>query len=120
MRFVLLLAFILMLSQSYGEVTVTGKMEKKSDRAEHLDIESDRANRLKRPVRQYYYTTVISNCEKYIEIIEKRDQEIAALKEELYRLRSVEQAELRKELKKEYELEMQKFDERGNHTKTVQ
>lgn len=112
MRFILLFALTFILSQSHAEVTATAKMEKKSDRAEHSEREKDKTDRLKRPVRQYYYTTVISNCEKYIEIIEKRDQEIAALKEELYRLRSVEQAELRKELKKEYELEMQKFEER--------
>ena len=116
MRYVLFL-FIFTVTQGFTEVTMssTGRLEKSSDKEEHSVVKpSDKPERPKRPVRTYYYTNVINNCDKYIEIIEKRDEEIKALKGELYRLRSVEQSELRKELKEEYELEMKKFENRQN------
>ena len=112
MRYILF-AFIFILTQSSAEISMLPS-DKERPRPEHPIVKPpekpDKPH--KRIHRHYYYTNIISECDKYIEIIEKRDEEIKALKEELYRLRSVEQSELRKELKEEYKREMKKFENR--------
>jgi len=72
------------------------------------------------PVYQdnYYNTNVIEQCDRYIVLLEEKDKEIAALKEELYVLRSKAQENLSKTLKHEYEAELKKFDERKSSVKT--
>jgi len=120
MRYILV-AFILTVIQSHAEVSMssTERVDKSPDRQDHPVVRpSDKRDRPKRPVKTYYFTNVVSNCDKYIDIIEKKDNEIEALKQELYRLRSVEQALLRKELKEEYKLEMKKFENRQNNIET--
>lgn len=121
MRYILL-ALILILTQSSAQVSMgqTENVDNERPRPEHPIAKPPHKpdKPIKRVHRHYYYTNIISECDKYIEIIEKRDEEIKALKEELYRLRSVEQSELRKELKEEYKLEMKKFDERRSSNKS--
>ena len=115
MRYILF-AFIFILTQSSAEVSMLPS-DKEHPRPEHPIVKPPEKpdKPYKRIHRHYYYTNIISECDKYIEIIEKRDEEIKALKEELYRLRSVEQSELRKELKEEYKREMKKFENRQSH-----
>lgn len=121
MRYILF-ALILILTQSSAQVSMgqTENADKKPPRPEHPITKPP--HKPDRPIkgvhRHYYYTNIISECDKYIEIIEKRDEEIKALKEELYRLRSVEQAQLRKELKDEYKREMKKFENRQSNVKS--
>jgi hypothetical protein len=66
----------------------------------------------------YYTTNTTSNCENYIEMINQKDAEIAALKKELESLKNKEQATIQKNLKKEYDKEMQKFENRKSHSTT--
>jgi len=59
-----------------------------------------------------YYTTVTSSCEKYIDIISEKDQEIEALKKELHEITSEENKKKREKLQKEYAQELKDFDNR--------
>ncbi|NOR56794.1 MAG: hypothetical protein GQ531_11395 [Sulfurovum sp.] len=59
-----------------------------------------------------YYTNVTSNCEKYIDIISQKDQEIEALKKELHSIKSKEHAIMQKKLQKEHAQELKEFDNR--------
>lgn len=71
-------------------------------------------------MRQYnhYNTNVIENCDQYVKIIEEKDKEIKALKEEIDRLRNVAQTQLQKKLREEHAKEMKKFDERKSGIRT--
>ena len=60
----------------------------------------------------YYETIIESDCEKYIEIIKEKDTKIEALLKENARLKEAAQTNLQERLKKEYDKEMQKFEER--------
>ena len=60
----------------------------------------------------YYNTNTTSSCESYIATINQKDTEIAALKQELDRLKNKEQAKMQKKLKKEYNQELKEFDNR--------
>ncbi|WP_373030858.1 hypothetical protein [Sulfurovum sp.] len=61
----------------------------------------------------YYETIVESDCHEYIEIIKEKDVKIEALLKENARLKEAAQANLQERLKKEYDKEMQKFEDRG-------
>lgn len=68
----------------------------------------------KKPIIQYnYYTTTIqSNCDEYINIINSKNKEIEALSKEINNLREKKNEAMRQQLKKEYDKEMKKFEER--------
>lgn len=59
-----------------------------------------------------YVTTTESNCNQYIRIIRGKDERIEALIKENARLKEAVQTDLQKRLKKEYDKEMQRFEER--------
>jgi len=59
-----------------------------------------------------YVNTTESNCDEYIEIIKEKDAKIEALLKENTRLKEEAQTNLQERLKKEYDKEMQKFEER--------
>ena len=61
----------------------------------------------------YYETVVESDCDQYIEIIKEKDKKIEALLKENTRLKEAAQTNLQERLKKEYDKEMQKFEERS-------
>lgn len=65
-----------------------------------------------------YYSNTVSSCAEYIRIIEQKDGEIDRLKKEIASLTGKEHAKLQKNLKTEYEQELQKFDERKSSIKT--
>ena len=123
----LLLAFTLTFSQTFAEVSM-----RPTEEATILPIEPthpiERPPKPKRPKEKYllmhqdnyYHTNIISNCDQYIKIIEEKDKEIEALKKEVESLRNKEQLKLQKSLKKSYEKEMQKFENRQSsiHTKS--
>lgn len=48
----------------------------------------------------YYTSRYETNCDKYIEILAQKDQEILELKQEIERLKSKEQAKMQKNSKK--------------------
>ena len=60
-----------------------------------------------------YYTTVESNCESYIEVINQKNEEIQALKREIESLQNQEQVKMQKNLKSEYEKGLQEFENRS-------
>ncbi len=60
----------------------------------------------------YYNTTVEDNCNKYIEIIDQQDQEIAALQKEVERLKREADKRLQESLKEEHDKELKEFDNR--------
>jgi len=55
-------------------------------------------------------------CKKYINIIKSKDAQIKALSEELASVRSEQQMQLQKHLKKTHDKEMQKFDKKRSDT----
>ena len=59
-----------------------------------------------------YYTNVTPSCEKYIEIIDQKDQEIEALKKELHEIISKENKKSQEKLQKEYAQELKGFENR--------
>ena len=71
-------------------------------------------------VRKYYnyYTNTVSSCDKYVRIIEQKDQQIDRLKKEIESLKGKEHTKFQKNLKIEYEQELKKFDERKSGIKT--
>ena len=117
----LLLAFTLTFSQTFAEVSMMPNEE-----ATILPIEPTHPIvRPPKPIRpkekyllmhqdNYYTTNIVSNCDQYIKLIEEKDREIAALKKEVDSLRQKEQMKLQKSLKKAYEEEIEKFDNRGS------
>jgi len=68
--------------------------------------------------RNYYNTNYEINCDKYIEILAQKDQEILALKNELEKLQNKEQQKLSKTLKESYDAELEAFDNRKSSIKT--
>ncbi len=114
------------MTHTFAEVSVDSTTEADIIPAEPTHSISKRRIKPLRPIRpkravnkyllvnqdNHNYTNVMSNCDEYLEIIEQKDQEIEVLKKEIDRLRGAEQAELRKKLKEEHDLEMKKFDER--------
>lgn len=66
----------------------------------------------------YYTTNTTNNCESYIEMLNQKDAKIAALTKELKSLKNKEQATMQKNLKKEYDKEMQKFENRKSNSTT--
>jgi len=60
----------------------------------------------------YYNTTVEDNCNKYIEVIDQQNQEIAALKKEVERLKREADERLQENLKEEHDKELKEFDNR--------
>lgn len=60
-----------------------------------------------------YVTRTASNCAQFSAIIREKDKKIEALLKENERLRGEEQLRLQKDLKEEYDKEMQKFENRG-------
>ena len=60
-----------------------------------------------------YYTNVTPSCEKYIDIIDQKDQEIEVLKKELQEIKSKENKKRQEKLQKEYAQELKDFDNRN-------
>ena len=68
----------------------------------------------KRPriYHHYYTTTIVKNCDSYINIINKKNEEIEALSNEIKHLRENKYEIMRQQLKEEYNKELKKFEER--------
>ena len=66
----------------------------------------------------YYTTNTTNSCESYIEILNQKDLEIAALKKELESLKSKEQRIQQKKLKDEYEQGLKQFENRKSNSMT--
>ena len=66
----------------------------------------------------YYNTNYTENCQRYVEMLTMKDEEIRLLREELAQLQSQEQAKMSQSLKASYEAELKKFDERKSTVKT--
>lgn len=68
----------------------------------------------KRPMihHHYYTTTIVENCDRYIKIIQEKNEEIEALKREIKNLKEKKYETMRQELKESYQKEMKKFEER--------
>lgn len=66
----------------------------------------------------YYTINTTNSCERYVEMLNQKDLEIAALKKELESLKSKEQRIQQKKLKNEYERELEKFDNRKSDSTT--
>lgn len=127
----ILLGCILLMTHTFADVSVNT-----IDEAKILPIEPTNPivippiKRVKpiRPATKYllmnqdnhYYTNVVSNCDKYLEIIDQKDKEIEVLKKEIESLRNKEQSKMQKSLKEAYDKEMQKFENRKSsiHTKS--
>ena len=115
----ILLVFILIITSSFPGYIVYDQEPIKSKKSNSVN----KPKRPHRPVRpvivnpvvyqdNYYNTTIEDSCNKYIEIIDKKDKEIAALQKEVERLRSEADERLQKNLKKEHDKEIEEFDNR--------
>ena len=60
----------------------------------------------------YYTTTKEKNCDRYINIINKKNKEIEALSKEIKNLREKKYEIMRQQFKEEYDKEIKKFEER--------
>ncbi len=60
-----------------------------------------------------YVTTNESNCDPYINIIKAKEEEIQTLLKEIASLKNKEQIRKQKELKEEYDKQLEKFEARG-------
>ncbi|MEA2047875.1 MAG: hypothetical protein U9O64_05440 [Campylobacterota bacterium] len=60
-----------------------------------------------------YYTDVTPSCEKYIDMITQKDQEIEALKKELHEITTKENKKKQEKLQKEYAQKLKDFDNRS-------
>jgi len=125
MKYILLIGTLL-ITQSFAEVSASTTTREDKVRKESSHFISKRRKRHVRPAYKYYllnqdnhyYTNIVSNCDKYLRIIEQKDKEIEVLKKEINRLRGTEQGTLQKKLKEEYDLKMKKFDERKSGIRT--
>jgi len=124
MKYLLLLLMVL-------HVTLFAKVEMKAAEKEKPDISLpiEKPIRPIRPVRpiintgvvyqdNYYNTNYTENCQRYVEMLIEKDEEIRQLHEELEKLQSKEQAKMSQSLKASYEAELKKFDERKSTVKT--
>lgn len=68
----------------------------------------------KRPMihHHYYTTTIVQNCDSYINVINEKNKEIEALTREINNLKEKKYEIMRQQFKEEYEKEMKKFEER--------
>ena len=68
----------------------------------------------KRPMiyHHYYTTTIVEDCDRYINIINEKNKEIEALRREIKNLKEKKYELMQQQLKEEYEREMKKFEER--------
>lgn len=117
----ILLAFTLMLSQSFAEVSMRPPEE--VTKPIHPIVRPEKPKKYKEKYLllhqdNHYYTNVVSNCNKYLKLIEQKEKEIEVLKKEIKRLRGSKQVELQKKLNEEYELQLKMFDERKSGIRT--
>ena len=112
-------------------VTLFAKVEMKAAKKEKPDISLpiEKPIRPIHPVRpiintgivyqdNYYNTNYTENCQRYVDMLIEKDEEIRKLHEELEKLQSKEQAKMSQSLKASYEAELKKFDERKSTVKT--
>ena len=66
----------------------------------------------------YYNTNYTENCQRYVDMLIEKDEEIRQLHQEIEKLQSKEQAKMSQSLKASYEAELKKFDERKSTVKT--
>lgn len=125
----LLLAFTLTFTQIFAEVSM-----RQTEEPAILPVEPTHPIvrppiRPEKPIRpkekyllmhqdNYYHTNIVSNCDQYIKIIEEKDKEINALKQEVESLRKKEQRKMQESLKEAYDKEMQKFENRQSSIQT--
>lgn len=125
----ILLSCMLLITPNFAEVSAH-----QTPQEDKVKKESDRfiSKRRKRPISKvrpaykyyllnqdtYYYSNVVSDCDKYLSIIAQKDREIEVLNNEIRRLRGTAQESLQKKLKKEYELKLKKFDEKKSSIRT--
>lgn len=122
----ILLGCTLLLTQNFADVSARATPPEDKVRKDSSHFISKRRKRPVKPVHKYYllnrdhyfYTNVMSNCNKYLRIIEQKDKEIETLKKEIDRLRGRAQKSLQKKLKEEYDLKMKRFDERKSGIRT--
>lgn len=122
----ILLSCTLLLTQTFADVSARTTTPEEKVRTESSHFISKRRKRPVMPAHKYYllnhdhyyYTNVMSNCNKYLRIIEQKDKEIEVLKNEINRLRGTTQESLQKNLKEEYEMKIKKFDERKSGIRT--
>jgi len=124
MKYLLLLLMVM-------HVALFAKVEMKAAKKEKPDISLpiEKPIRPIRPVRpiintgivyqdNYYNTNYTENCQRYVDELVKKDEEIRLLREEIEQLQSKEQAKMSQSLKVSYEAELKKFDERKSTVKT--
>jgi len=124
MKYILLLLMV-------AHVTLFAKVEMKAAKKEKPDISLpiEKPIRPIRPVHpiintgvvyqdNYYNTNYTENCQRYVDELVKKDEEIRLLREEIEKFQSKEQAKMSQSLKASYEAELKKFDERKSTVKT--
>jgi len=67
----------------------------------------------------HYNANYVSNCDKYLDIIAKKNQKIAQLSTELNSLRSKEHARLQKRLKLKHNAELKELSNKKSSVKTT-
>ena len=66
-----------------------------------------------------YYTTVETNCDKFIDIINEKDAEILTLTKALNKLKAEADRQMQETLKKKHHEEMEAFNNRKSSVKTT-
>ena len=120
----------LLLVLMVAHVTLFADVEMKAEKKEEPDISLpiEKPIRLIRPVHpiintgivyqdNHYNTNYTDNCQRYVEMLTEKDEEIRQLHEEIEKLQSKEQVKMSQSLKSSCDAELKKFDERKSTVK---
>lgn len=125
---IMMTILLFLLTFSYSDVTMT-KTE-----IEEPTIEEPTSKPIRRPIHpivrhiaaptivhqdNHYNANYVSNCDKYLDIIEKKNQKISQLNTELNSLRSKEHARLQKRLKVKHNAELKELSNKKSSVKTI-
>jgi len=126
MKYLLLIFFLLFVSSTlFANVTMKKTISRPS-----LPIEKPERPIVKLPLVKpvvntgvvyqdnYYNTNVENNCQQYMDQLNEKESEIAALKQEIDRLKAIEAKHLQDTLKAKHDKEMSAFDNRKNSVRS--
>ena len=119
----IMLSIMILFISSFADVIMKKPVRERPDISLPIEKPVRPIRPIDRPVivhqDNYYNSSYIENCDKYIEIISQQDAEISELQQELESLRKKEHLRLQEKLKATHEAELKKSEERKSSIKTT-